>query len=81
VDQQEQYRRQQLRKSNQLPPVTQQSSSPMRQPREPNSEEMRFQNSMESLKAKREHMENQGFAMGKLTEEASHLADGQGGGV
>jgi len=78
VDQQEQYRRAQLRKSNQLPPVTQQSSSPMmRQPKEPSSEEIRFQNSMESLQAKREHMENQGFAMSRLTEEAAHIAQGQ----
>mmetsp|Transcript_26950 Transcript_26950/g.48715 ORF Transcript_26950/g.48715 Transcript_26950/m.48715 type:complete len:1443 (+) Transcript_26950:61-4389(+) len=81
VDAQEQYRRARQKQANQLPPVSQQSSSPMARMRraEPTSEEARFAQSMEGMQAQRNHMENQGFNMSKLHETAADMAADDGG--
>merc|ERR550537_2115036 len=73
IDQQEQYRRSQQKKANALPPVTQQSSSPMARSGG-NSQEARFAQSLESMKTESRHMENQGYSMRNLTQTAAEMA-------
>lgn len=69
VDQQENLRRQHQKQLNQLPPVVMQSSSfPEEHPKIARSEEQRFMQSLESLRADRQQMEDQGFAVSNLTE-------------
>eukprot|EP00933_Yihiella_yeosuensis_P062327 TRINITY_DN65281_c0_g1_i1.p1 TRINITY_DN65281_c0_g1~~TRINITY_DN65281_c0_g1_i1.p1 ORF type:complete len:1448 (+),score=315.52 TRINITY_DN65281_c0_g1_i1:96-4439(+) len=77
ADSQDQYKRQRQKQLNQLPPVTQMSSSPS-QKSMAYSQEARFTQSLESLRQDRAHMENQGFAMGKLSEAAAGLASVDG---
>eukprot|EP00931_Biecheleriopsis_adriatica_P102051 TRINITY_DN77078_c0_g1_i1.p1 TRINITY_DN77078_c0_g1~~TRINITY_DN77078_c0_g1_i1.p1 ORF type:complete len:1467 (-),score=402.16 TRINITY_DN77078_c0_g1_i1:134-4534(-) len=76
IDQQEQYRRAQQKKANALPPVTQQSSSPMARSGG-NSQEARFAQSLESMKTESRHMENQGYSMRNLTQTAAEMAEAQ----
>jgi len=79
VDQQELYRRQQQKQRNQLPPVSERSSTrsavsivaPARQ--KPSLEEKRFAQTLDSVDAGRRQMERQGFDMNRLTSQAQAM--------
>ncbi|CAE7567195.1 ANKRD50 [Symbiodinium natans] len=66
VDQQEKYRRQQVKGANALPPIIQRSSSPRSRPSPAGIEEARFARSMEAFQAETEFLEQQGLDMGRL---------------
>jgi len=73
VDQQEKYRRQQVKGTHQLPPIVQRSSSPVSH-RLGNAEEVRFEHAMESFQAETQHFEEQGIEVSRLHETAAVIA-------
>lgn len=75
VDQQEKYRRQQVKGAHALPPIIQRSSSPRSMPTPANAEEARFVRSMEAFQADTEFLERQGLDMSNLHESAAEIAE------
>lgn len=75
VDQQEKYRRQQVKGAHALPPIIQRSSSPRTRPTPANAEEARFVRSMEAFQADTEFLERQGLDMSNLHESAAEIAE------
>ncbi|CAK8994489.1 unnamed protein product [Durusdinium trenchii] len=73
VDQQEKYRRQQVRGVHQLPPIVQRSSSPVSY-RGTNAQETRFERAMASFHAEMRYLQEQGLDVSKLHQSAAEIA-------